>query len=243
MHAHPHTPIFIPQAVKWLPAPWLMIYLQLQTRRDTHIKDGTKLCFPKISSIAELSQPHVPQPRVPQSRCNCIQETREPSEVLWLSLSYIRFGRNLAFSFKTERRTKLSLSHTPSDELPYTWLSPALGHMRLNWPGASTDLVRGRRMEHLSLVLASKDSFLVTESEEDSVLFLPRSSSSHHLLNRKIFWAVVTTRSKYKDIPLKIREKDYFFPPLNYYFIPSAAQCILQSALHMVIKLHNIPHL
>lgn len=103
---------------------------------------------------------------------------------------------------------------TPSNELPYNWLSPALGHVGLTWPGAPTDLVRDRRMEHLLLVLASKDSFLVPKPEEDSALFLPRSSTSHHLLSRKIFWAAVTTRSKYKDIPLKIKEKDYFFPLL-----------------------------
>lgn len=50
----------------------------------------------------------------------------------------------------------------------------------------------------------------MTEAEEGDIFLLLRSS--HHLLSRKISWAAVTvTKSKYKDIPLKIREKDLIF--------------------------------
>lgn len=101
--------------------------------------------------------------------------------------------------------------------------------------------LHGRDNDEESVPLFSYQRLILGWLRLRKVIFSFLRSHSHHLLSRKI-WAAVTATKSTKTFLWKLERKTLYFS-FNCHFIPSAVQCILQSAPHMTIKPYNIPHL
>lgn len=111
--------------------------------------------------------------------------------------------------------------------------------MEYSGPLSRTQALDGRENDKESVPLFSYQRLILGWLRLRKAIFSFLRSTSHHLLSRKI-WAAVTATKSTKTFLWKLERKTLYFS-FNCHFIPSAVQCVLQSAPHMAIKPHNIP--